>query len=176
MLDSSMCAAITALRRYPITFFFLLVLVAVAPAAAGDWNLLLNGKTFHINAPAGNHYNEKNWGIGLHYDMPQPESPWVRFVNASQFRDSNENISYYAGGGFARRWYPVTALPKTHVDLGIVAFLMRREGFHDGNWFPGMLPVLSIGGETVALNMTYIPKVDPKMVPLLFLQLKLRLP
>jgi hypothetical protein len=52
---------------------------------------------------------------------------------------------------------------------------MKRKGFKDGDLFPGILPAVSLGTPRVALNMTFIPKVDPKMVPLLFFQLKVTL-
>jgi Antimicrobial peptide resistance and lipid A acylation protein PagP len=146
------------------------------PACSGEFSLLLNGKAIHLNPPEGNRYNEENWGAGLQYDFSPRAGHWVPFVNASQFRDSNENNSPYMGGGIARRWWPVTGLWGGHIDLGALAFVMRREQFRDGHWFPGLLPVLSIGGDRVALNVTFIPKVDPKMVPLLFLQLKVTLP
>ncbi len=37
------------------------------------------------------------------------------------------------------------------------------------------LPALSVGTERVSMNITYIPKVDPKAVPLWFFQLKINL-
>jgi hypothetical protein len=35
--------------------------------------------------------------------------------------------------------------------------------------------VLSVGTKNVALNITYVPKVEPKSVPLWFFQLKVSL-
>ena len=100
---------------------------------------------------------------------------WVPFVTASDFKDSNENMSYYAGGGTARRFYLGDGKGGLHLDAGLVAFLMVRKDFHNGNVFPGVLPVVSFGTDRVALNVTYIPKVDPKMVPIVFFQLKIGL-
>jgi hypothetical protein len=148
--------------------------VLPATALGGDFSLLLNGKAVHLDPKAGTHYNEENWGLGLQYDFTAPGRKWIPFLNASEFLDSNSNVSWYAGGGVARR-FDLPGGFGGHVDLGLVGFAMHREGFHDGDLFPGILPVVSIGGDRVALNVTYIPKVDPKMVALVFFQLKVGL-
>ena len=62
-----------------------------------------------------------------------------------------------------------------HLDAGVVAFVMTRKSYMDGRPFPGVLPVVALGTDRVALNITYIPKVDPKMVPIFFFQLKIGL-
>ncbi len=151
----------------------LLTLALAAPAVAGDFSLLFNGKAIHIDPAPGTNYNEKNWGIGFQYDFEPTASEWIPFVTAAEFRDSNRNISYYAGGGFLRRYDFFGG--NVHVDAGGVAFLMVRKDFRDGDPFPGVLPVLSVGAGRYAVNMTFIPKVDPKMVPILYLQLKVTL-
>lgn len=150
-----------------------LVLLFSAPASAGELSLLLNGKAFHLDAPSGSHYNEKNWGVGVQYDFAPTDNRWVPFLSAAEFRDSNRNISYYAGGGYLRRYDFHGG--DVHVDIGGVAFLMVRKDFRGGNPFPGVLPVLSVGAGRYALNFTFIPKIDPKMVPIVFVQLKLTL-
>ena len=142
-------------------------------AVAGDLSLLLNGKAFHIDPPAGTNYNEKNWGVGLQYDFQHTDGGWIPFATAAEFRDSNRNISYYAGGGYLRRYDFFSGA--VHADVGGVAFLMVRKGFRDGDPFPGILPVLSVGTGRYAVNMTYIPRVDPKSVPIVFVQLKVTL-
>ena len=143
------------------------------PAQAGDWSLLVNGKAIHLDAQPGVHYNEKNWGLGVQYDMPTAGKKWVPFVAASGFKDSNENMSYYAGGGYLYRHDFEWGKTSMHFDAGAIAFLMTRQGFKGGDPFPGMLPAFSLGTPRFSVNMTYIPKVDPKMVPLLFFQLKI---
>lgn len=145
------------------------------PANAGEFSVLLNGKAIHLDEQLGVHYNENNWGAGFQYDMPAGEEKWVPFVTASGFKDSNKNNSYYAGGGYMYRHKFDWGKTPMHFDAGAVAFLMKRKGFKDGDLFPGILPALSLGTSRVAVNMTFIPKVDPKMVPLLFFQLKITL-
>jgi len=149
--------------------------VAGNVARAGEMHLLVNGKAIHIDPPAGTNYNEKNWGVGVQYDFEPTDPEVVTFLNASGFVDSLKNPSYYVGGGMMRRYTPGILSDDFHVDLGGIAFLMTREGFRHGHLFPGVLPAASIGTDAVALNISFIPKVDPKMTALWFLQLKVRL-
>ncbi len=142
---------------------------------ADELSLLINGKAVHLNVPSGQSFNEDNWGLGLQYDFDAYRENWVPFVTASEFIDSNRNVSYYAGGGIVRRFSPFRDKKDGHVDFGIVGFLMHREDFRDGQLFLGALPVLSVGNDRFSLNVTYIPKVHPKMVPLVFFQLKVGL-
>jgi hypothetical protein len=155
----------------------LLVLLALMaglparPAVADELSLLVNGKALHLGTPEGKKYNEKNWGLGLQYDWDLKDSKWIPFATASGFIDSNKNPSYYAGGGALRRFEFGTL----HADLGAIGFLMVRKDFKSDRPFPGVLPVISVGSQSVALNMTYVPKVEPKAVPLWFFQLKIKL-
>jgi len=140
-------------------------------AAADETSLLVNGKAVHINTPAGRNLNEKNWGLGLQYDWDLADSKWRPFATVAEFKDSNRNPSYYAGGGTVRRFQ----FDSMHADLGVIGFLMTRKDFKNDRPFPGVLPVLSVGTKSVAMNITYIPKVEPKAVPLWFFQLKMNL-
>ena len=148
-------------------------ILSVKPAHAEQLSLIVNGKALHLNAPADRNYNEKNWGGGLQFDFDKTENNWVPFVTASGFKDSNNNPSYYAGGGALKRFEFGNS--GYHVDVGGVAFVMTRKGFRNDDPFLGALPVVSLGTERIALNITYVPKMDPKWVPLFFLQLKIGL-
>lgn len=178
---SSRCraAAVASTRRLTTSLMFLLGAIVLAVAArighAGEMHLLVNGKAIHLDHQRDVHYNESNWGAGFQYDFAPGGSRWVPFVTASGFSDSNRNPSYYAGGGWLKRieW---TAIGRHwHVDAGVIGFLMQREGFKNDKPFPGVLPAFSLGTERIAVNVTYIPRVDPKMVPIVFFQLKLKL-
>ena len=152
----------------------------VSDAESGSLYALLNGKAIHLqgpppSAPPGYTFNERNWGGGFQYDFKPVHEHWIPFVTASEFLDSNRNPSYYAGGGIVRRFVISEEFDNLHFDAGIVAFLMTRKYFRNNKPFPGALPVLSVGTEHVSVNATYIPKVDPKMVQLLFFQLKFKL-
>jgi hypothetical protein len=175
-MDSTCCFC----WRRPIVCRFLavtLVSLLSVPAGAGQLSLIVNGKALHFDTPAGQKFNEENWGAGFQYDFDAigEDKHWVPFLAVSGFRDSMKNPSYYAGGGILRRYrFNESSLP-VNLDVGAIAFLMTREDFHDNQPFPGILPVVSFGTDRVALNITYIPRVDPKMVPLVFFQLKIGL-
>lgn len=144
----------------------------MTPAAAADeLSLLINGKALHMNSTAGNKLNENNWGLGLQYDWDRVSDKWIPFAMASGFRDSNRHNSYYAGGGAMYRFQ----FDSAHVDVGAIGFVMTRKGYKNSDPFPGVLPALSVGTKNVALNITYVPKVEPKAVPLWFFQLKITL-
>ncbi len=155
-----------------LCLIFLALCVFIAPSFADDLSLLLNGKAYHLkDAPVGQpSFNERNWGTGFQYDFTDNHTDWVPFITASGFLDSHKNPSYYAGGGMMRRFHKDDS--SLYADVGLVAFLMTRENFRDNKPFPGILPVMTLGTENIAVNITYIPKVDPKMVALFFFQLK----
>ena len=148
-------------RKSQRAFLALLLTLAAGlmtgAAVADEMSLLVNGKAIHINTPAGKHLNEKNWGLGLQYDWDRADSKWRPFATASGFIDSNKNPSYYAGGGALRRF----EYRGVHADLGAIGFLMVRKDFKNDRPFPGVLPVLSVGTPSVALNVTYIPRWSP---------------
>jgi Antimicrobial peptide resistance and lipid A acylation protein PagP len=167
--------------RFPLarTAWLLVLLCALAclprPAWAGEWAMILNGKAFHMDKPAGTHYNESNWGFGAQYDFDARDGNWIPFVTTSWFIDSNKNPSYYAGGGIAKRFDFGPAKYELHADIGLVGFVMLREGFRGDMPFIGALPVAALGAGRVAMNVTYIPRTDPKGVPIYFLQIKIGL-
>jgi hypothetical protein len=152
-----------------------LAIFAAAPARADQLHLLINGKAIHFSPPRGSDFNERNWGFGLQYDFAPVRERWVPFLTASGFRDSFKNPSYYAGGGFLRRSVIAPSLDDLHFEWGLVAFLMTREDHKDNRPFFGVLPAFSLGTDRIAINMSYVPKVHPKMTNLIFFQLKLRL-
>jgi hypothetical protein len=154
-----------------ILITFVLFIIPIA-AQANELGLVINGKAIHLE---GSGFNEKNWGVGFEYDY-KPKGDWIPFISASGFKDSNEDMSYYAGGGYKHRIILNRNLDNLHLDLGGFAFLMTRKDYHDNRPFPGILPMASIGTDTLALNITYIPKVDPKLVPIVFLQLVYKMP
>lgn len=150
-----------------------LLFVNAAPASANQWSFLVNGKAIHLEKPVGTKYNEENWGAGVQYDFTSKDSKWIPFLTASGFKDSNKNPSYYAGGGVMYRYALGAEKNSLRLDTGLVAFAMVRKNYMNGNPFLGALPVVSFGNDRLALNVTYIPKVDPKLIPLIFLQLKI---
>ena len=165
-LTAKWCARTSIITLLLMCFFSI-------PAYADELSVLLNGRAIHLDSQPGITYNENNWGLGFQYDMAPVEEKWVPFVTVSEFKDSNKNTSYYAGGGFLHRTNFEWGKTPMHFDAGGIVFLMKRKGFKNNDPFAGILPAVSLGTPRVSVNMTYIPKVDPKMVPLLFFQLKI---
>lgn len=147
----------------------------IRPAQAQGLSLIINGKSIHIDPPATSNFNEKNWGLGVQYDLAPVQEHWIPFLSASGFSDSNRQRSYYAGGGIARRFSMTSIHKDLHLDAGIIGFVMTRKDYNNNDPFTGALPVISVGTERVAVNITYIPRVHPKIVPLWFFQLKISL-
>lgn len=154
----------------------LLVLVTcialLRTAHAGEFSLLVNGHAKHLEQ-SSKERNELNYGLGLQYDFV-PRGNWVWFAFASGFEDSRWDPSFTAGGGSRRRFMLVPSA-QLHLDLGIAGMLMTRESYNDGRAFPAALPIASIGIPAVAVNIAYVPAIDPRIVPLVFFQLKYRL-
>ena len=171
-----MCKSILKIRRlapYLLYWFTgLSILAGTLPVHAEGFSIVLNGASVHINPLPTQDFNEENWGLGFQYDFAAINKRWIPFISASGFQDSLDNTSYYAGGGVMRRLIKSDNL---NIDAGLIAFMMTREDYKDNDPFPGILPVFSIGNEKIALNITYIPKVHPKIVPVWFFQLKVPL-
>ena len=150
-------------------------ILAATPAHADQRSLLINGKAVHLDERDDDVNEDGNWGAGVQYDFDMTAGKWVPFINASGFKDSNGNPSYYAGGGTARRFFFAKDQSSLHLDVGAVAFLMTRKDYNNGNPFPAVLPMVSFGTNRIALNVTYAPEVGPIDVAVLFFQLKIGL-
>ena len=140
-------------------------------AAADELSLLFSGKAVHMDAPANNVLGEQKWGLGLQYDWNRFSKHWIPFGTVAGFRDSSGSMSYYAGGGIMQRF----RIDRARLDLGAVGFLMTRKGQGNDEPFLGVLPAASVGNGKVALNVTYVPRVDHQDVPFWYVQLKINL-
>jgi len=132
----------------------LLTTLPWSPANAGELSAVFNGKAFHLGA--SEKWNEANYGLGLEYHF-ETESRWKTLVMANGFRDSNEEMSYMAGGGLHRNLYTTERLNGFYLDAGINAFLMTRKDVNDNRPFPGAVPSLTIGNRYAGINLTYLP-------------------
>jgi hypothetical protein len=147
---------------------------------AGEWDIVLNGKAIHVDA--GKDWNEDNWGLGFEHEF-NPEGRWVKIALGNGFLDSEDEMSYMAGGGIKRRFRLPGNANRFHVDLGMIGFMMARQDVGNNTPFPGILPAFSVGNGDFALNMTYLPgqhaeriaharTADPSLDGIFFLQLK----
>src|SRR5690606_19303184 len=137
----------------------LLILTAVLAVGAGttasaqDWSLVVNGKSIHVNSSKD--WNERNWGLGLEREFAT-DSKWVKVALVNGFKDSQNEMSYMAGGGLKRRFRLHSLSDDLFVDLGVVGFLMTRQDVNDNKPFPGLLPAMTIGTNRLALNVAYL--------------------
>ncbi len=165
--------------------FVTVLLIAALPrnADAGSLDIVINGKSHHVNSKYN--WNEDNLGLGLEYEFAG-SSRWIKTVNANTFVDSLENMSYMAGAGLKRRLLMTDRLGGLYLDAGVVAFLMSRKDINDSRPFPGLLPTLTFGNRYAGVNLTYLPQkvvhdvahanvVDPTIGGVFFMQFKLRL-
>jgi hypothetical protein len=150
-------------------------------ANAGQWDIVVNGKSFHIDADKD--WNESNWGLGFEHEF-NPDSRWVTLAMGNGFRDSDDQLSYMAGGGIKRRFRMPIGARRVHVDLGAVGFVMTRQDVDNNKPFPGILPAVSVGTRQFSINMTYLPgqiaqdvanarSADPDLDGIVFVQFKL---
>lgn len=148
-------------------------LLLTNPAQADEWSLVINGRSVHLQEKSSDDFNEDNWGLGVQYDFDMTPKQWVPYFNAGGFKDSNEEPSYYAGGGTVRRFFLGKSEGSLHLDFGLSAFLMTRVDYKNGSPFFAAVPLVSFGTNRVALNATFVPEFGPIESPLLFFQLKI---
>ena len=155
----------------------------VSAAEAGQLDLIVNGKSYHINSEYD--WNEDNFGLGLEYQF-NAGPRWIWTAIGNGFVDSQNNMSYMAGAGLKRRLFMSERAAGFYLDAGLVAFFMARADINDYEPFPGVLPVLSVDIRRVGLNLTYLPQkavrefagakmLDPGIGGVFFLQFKFRL-
>jgi hypothetical protein len=159
----------------------ILGLFCTATATASDWGIVLNGKAFHVDA--AKEWNESNWGLGIEREF-HSTSRWVKVALGNGFLDSQNDMSYMAGGALKRRFRAPRLGQHVYFDVGAIAFAMTRHDVNDNQAFPGILPAFTVGTRVLALNLTYLPghvanqmtrvdRVDPSLDGIFFLQLKL---
>jgi hypothetical protein len=169
---------------FTVSFIALALTAPLASAVAGEFSAVINGKSFHIGASQD--WNEENYGLGIEYQFER-ESRWKSRLMANGFRDSNEQMSYMAGGGLHRELYSTDRFRGFYVDAGINGFLMTRKDVNDNRPFPGILPSVTFGNKHVGVNLTYLPKkavqeiydhrmVDKSISGIVFLQFKFSVP
>lgn len=159
----------------------MLALGLFGTAEAGQWDIVLNGKSIHLDADEN--WNEENWGLGFEHEF-NPDARWVKVALGNGFRDSEDNMSYMGGGGIKRRFRLPFADRRFHVDTGVVGFMMTRQDVNGNKPFPGVLPAVSVGTRQLAINLTYLPghiaevvanarSADPNLDGIIFMQFKI---
>lgn len=137
-----------------LTLIALLSVLPTSIAAAGEFQAVFNGKSFHVGASED--WNEDNYGLGIEYQFAS-QSRWKTQLLANGFVDSNEDMSYMVGGGVHRNLFTSERLNGLYLDAGINVFLMTRTDVNDNRPFPGALPSLAVGNRYIGFNITYLP-------------------
>lgn len=132
-----------------------LLCLSPMPSFGGELSAVLSGKSFHLGA--SDDWNENNYGLGVEYRFTS-ESRWKTMLMANGFRDSNDEMSFMAGGGLYRNLFATERMNGFYVDAGINAFLMTRKDVNENRPFLGALPSLALGNRYMGINLTYLPK------------------
>jgi len=150
-------------------------------AEAGQWDIVLNGRSVHVDADRD--WNESNFGLGIEHEF-NPDARWVKVALGNGFRDSDDQMSYMGGGGIKRRFRLPLGRGRVHMDVGAIGFLMSRQDVNKNQAFPGILPAFSVGTRDFSVNLTYLPgqfaqeftgarTADPNLDGIFFMQFKL---
>lgn len=125
--------------------------------------LWINPGLYSYHFDQSKDFNSVNYGIGLEYQFSSVASLTVGTYRNSYYRTSNYVGAY---------WMPLAVGP---FHLGVVA-----GGFNgyantqNGGWFPAILPVVSIEGDLVGLNLIMIPSISDRVAGSLSFQLKIK--
>ncbi|MDH5572280.1 MAG: hypothetical protein OEY89_10975 [Gammaproteobacteria bacterium] len=130
--------------------------------------LAINGLSYHFDRTKN--YNETNLGYGLEFDIPLDDT-WIGFVAGGTFRDSNNQDSNYLATGGKYRIPLSSDRDGLYLDLGLGGMFMTRYDYHNNNPFFVAGPFLSMGNKYMALNMVYLPNINPKFKPLVYVQI-----
>ncbi len=148
-----------------------ILLIIFSTASADELHLIVSGKAIH---QGGGNFNEDNKGFGFEYNFKQ-RGNWIPLVTGVSFLDSNKQTSNYLGVGTKRRFL-LNQNPKGfHFDAGILAFVMTRYDYKNNEPFIAALPFISMGFDWFAINVTYVPKIEPKMVAFTYFQASIRI-
>jgi Antimicrobial peptide resistance and lipid A acylation protein PagP len=139
--------------------------------------LVLNGVSKHFNVDSkydNAPLNEKNWGLGIEYQFPHKASDSLRWmVNLGQFHDSFNTNAFYAGGAGL---YDLYRKNYWYVQTGIQLAFFNSPSYNGGTPFVAPLPIISLGTDAVAANITIIPRLNQIMdAGVVFMQFKVKM-
>ena len=136
------------------------MLLASFSASADELQMIISGTAIHQGSIENRgEPNEKNYGLGLQYDINQ-QRDWIPTINMASFKDSNDNTSRYVGGGIKRRYRFDTGTQKLNLDFGAIALVMQRPEYNDDEPFFGAVPFVSFSNGWGGINATYVPETE----------------
>lgn len=126
-------------------------------------SLWINPGLYSYHFDQNKDFNSVNYGLGLEYQFSS-----VASVTIGTYRNSYYQTSNYIGA----YWQPLAVGP---FHVGVVAGGFNGySNTQNGDWFPAILPVVSIEGERVGLNLIIIPSISNRVAGSLSFQLKLK--
>jgi hypothetical protein len=110
---------------------------------------------------------ENNVGLGVEVLLAPDHG-----LMAGTFMNSRDERSYYAG----YQWRPLHWRPAhTLVSAGIaIAAIDGYPTYNNGGWFLSLLPLLSIEGRRIGVNLSIIPTIKDRIDGAIAVQVKLR--
>jgi len=129
----------------------------------GIW---LNAGFLSAHADRSKDYREDNFGIGVELLMA-PEHGFF----AGNYINSDGTRSRYG----MYQWRPLQwQIEYLHLSAGFIAGAIDGyEKYHDGGWFFGLLPMLSLEGDRFGANLLVVPASEPEH-RLVAIQMKIR--
>ncbi|MBP4047379.1 hypothetical protein [Chromobacterium violaceum] len=121
-------------------------------AHSEDFSLLLFGASLHHGCTTCN-LNQDNPGAGLEWAFAGDQNSGRWFARAGAYRDSFRKDANFVTLGWRREWEifgPVFA------GIGLQAGYLHGSG-HNG---PAALPTISLGTQSLALEVGYLPRVN----------------
>jgi hypothetical protein len=139
--------------------------------------LVLNGVSKHFNVDSkydNSPLNERNWGLGLEYQFATKSDDRLHWmVNLGQFHDSFSTNAFYAGGAGLYDLYRKNNL---YVQTGIQLAFFNSPSYNGGTPFVAPLPIISLGTDEIAANITVIPRLNQIMdAGVVFMQFKVKI-
>ena len=122
--------------------------------------------SYHLNRDQAHtrHFREQNYGIGFEHKLSEDSS-----LSIGYYRNSLDRNSFYAG----YNWSPINA---GAVKLGVIGGVISGyPALNKGGAFPMLLPVASLEGKAVGINLTYVPRMKD-VSSVVALQLKFKIP
>ena len=125
--------------------------------------LWINPGLYSYHFDQSKDFNSVNYGIGVEYQFSS-----VASLTIGTYRNSYYQTSNYVGA----YWQPL-AIGPFHV--GVVAGGFNGySNTQNGGWFPAVLPVISIEGDWVGLNLIIIPTISNRVAGSLSFQMKVK--
>ncbi|AAQ59617.1 hypothetical protein [Chromobacterium violaceum] len=128
------------------------LLMSAQASQARDFSLLLFGASLHHGCSTCN-LNQDNPGAGLEWAFAGDQDNGRWFSRAGVYRDSFRKDANFVTLGWRREWEifgPVFA------GIGLQAGYLHGSG-HNG---PAALPTISLGTQSLALAVGYLPRVN----------------